>query len=237
MIKAILVDDEGDSIEILQTLIREHAPGVEIVETAGNALEAVQKINALVPDVVFLDVQMPGYNGFDVLDHVRGQPCMIVFTTAHKDYAINALRKGAFDYLLKPVDIAELQACIGRISETLRVRGNRTQRYGIIELSVKEGSIFVNPAEIIRLEASGSYTWFHLDGGVRHLVSKSIKEYEALLDGSVFFRCHKTHAVNLRKVKKFHIGTYCIELSDGSQIETSKKKKEELLVRLKALSV
>ena len=239
MIKAVIVDDEEDSVEILQTLLKEHCPLVKVTGAANNALTAVQKIQGEQPDLVFLDVQMPGYNGFDVLETIRDQDCLVVFTTAHKDYAINALRKGAFDYLLKPLDTAELKACMGRVENKLQKNqgGDTLPRYGILELAVKEGSIFVNPAEIIRLEAAGNYTYFHLDGGIRYLVSKNIKDYELQLDNRIFYRCHKTHAVNLRRVRKFHISTYCVELSDGSMIEISRKKKEELLEKLRLLAV
>jgi two-component system, LytTR family, response regulator len=237
MIRALLVDDEEDSIEILETLLQEHCSDVTVVSTARNALQAVHAIHSEQPDVVFLDVQMPGHNGFDVLETVSENPALVVFTTAHKDYAIAALRKGAFDYLLKPIDTLELTGCMERIRKRLEKNGAPGTRYGIIELAMKEGSIFVQPSEIVRLEAAGNYTYFHLDGGVKHLVSKSIKEYEAQLDSAVFYRCHKTHAVNLRKVRRFHLGDYCVELSDGSRIEIARKKKEELLERLKSLEL
>lgn len=117
MISVILVDDEEKSLKNLSILLTDHCADVTILATASNALEAVKLILDKKPDLVFLDVQMPGYSGFDVLEHIHGNPATIVFTTAHRDYAINALRKGAFDYLLKPLDLDELKRCIERVKE------------------------------------------------------------------------------------------------------------------------
>lgn len=233
--RAILVDDEEDSIEILKTLLHEHCSDIEVSGTASNALEAVRLITAEKPDLVFLDVQMPGYNGFDVLDAITESTALVIFITAHKDYAISAIRRGAFDYLLKPLDTKELKNCIQRLRE--KSEKKKISHYGILELAVKEGFIFVKPAEIIRLEASGSYTYFYLTNGIKHLVSRGIKEYEAQLDSGVFYRCHKTHVINLRNVVRFHVKTYCVELSDGSMIEIARRNKEELVEKLKHLQL
>jgi two-component system LytT family response regulator len=239
MITAILVDDEEKSLKNLEILLTDHCKEVKILATASNALEAVKTILSKKPDLVFLDVQMPGYTGFDVLEQIKEVPVTIVFTTAHKDYAINALRKGAFDYLLKPVDTEELIHCVGRVMEKINVREGQTLSpvyNNIIELSVKDGIIFIKPEQIIRLEASGSYTTFILENNVKHLVSKSMKEYEILLDNTIFFRCHNSHIVNLRKVVKFtHNNGYFAELSNGSVIEIARRNKEIFLERLKKI--
>jgi two-component system LytT family response regulator len=238
MITAVLVDDEEKSLKNLQILLSEHCKEIKILATASNALEAVKNIVHEKPDVVFLDVQMPGYTGFDVLDLIKETPVTIIFTTAHKDYAINALRKGAFDYLLKPIDTEELIQCVKRIREKMDEVENTSAVSGalnnIIELSVKDGIIFIKPEQIIRLEASGSYTAFILENNVKHLVSKSMKEYEVLLDPSVFFRCHNSHIVNLKKVVKFvQNNGYFAELSNGSTIEIARRNKDIFLEKLK----
>lgn len=238
MITAILVDDEEKSLKNLKILLEEHCKDVKIVATASNALQAVKSILHEKPDVVFLDVQMPGYSGFDVLEHIKETEVAIIFTTAHKEYAINALRKGAFDYLLKPVDTEELIQCVKRIREKINAgeskRAAPASFNNIIELSVKDGIIFIKQEQIIRLEASGSYTAFILENNVKHLVSKSMKEYEALLDSTVFFRCHNSHIVNLKKVVKFtHNNGYFAELSNGSLIEIARRNKDLFLEKLK----
>jgi two-component system, LytTR family, response regulator len=237
MIKAIIVDDEEKSLKNLELLLTSYCSEVEIINRANNALEAVKMITAQKPDVVFLDVNMPGYTGFDVLENIRETSCLVIFTTAHKNYAINALRKGAFDYLLKPIDTDELKDCISRVKEVLsrpEVRNSGGQ--GIIELSVKDGIFFIKPNDIVRLEASGSYTTFHLENNVRHMASKSMKEFEALLDPAIFFRCHNSHIINLKKVTKFiHSNGYFAELVNGATIEVSRRNKDLFLEKLKNL--
>jgi two-component system LytT family response regulator len=238
--RAILVDDEEKSLKNLSILIADYGKEIEIVATASNALEAVKAILDLRPDLVFLDVQMPGYSGFDVLEQIKETRTTVIFTTAHKDYAISAIRRGAFDYLLKPIDIDDLKACIARAAE--KITREKTQQqvrtstgtYGIIELSVKEGIIFVRQEQIVRLEAAGSYTTFYLENNVKHLVSKSMKEYETQLDPSVFFRCHNSHIVNLKMVTKFtHTNGYFAHLSNGSAVEVSRRTKDLFLQSLK----
>lgn len=234
MIRAILVDDEEKSLKNLSILLSEYCKEVEIIGTASNALEAVKTIMQQTPDIVFLDVQMPGYNGFDVMENLKESSVIVVFTTAHRDYAINALRKGAFDYLLKPIDVEELKNCITRVQGKISVKSNQPLINSFIELSVKDGIIFVRPEQIIRLEASGSYTLFFLDNNIKHMVSKSMKEYEVLLDPMIFFRCHNSHIVNLKKVAKFvHNNGYFSELIDGSLIEIARRNKDLFLEKLK----
>ncbi|HXB42389.1 MAG TPA: LytTR family DNA-binding domain-containing protein [Bacteroidia bacterium] len=232
MIKAIIVDDESKSIKNLEFLITAHCKDVSIVKTANNALEAVKLILQEKPDVVFLDVQMPGYNGFDVLEQIKEIEVKIIFTTAHKEYAIEALRKGAFDYLLKPIDVEDLKNCLNRV--TGKVNKSSVIYPNTIELSVKDGIIFIKPKDIVRLEASGSYTTIYLDNGVKHLASKSMKEYEKFLDPTLFYRCHNSHVINLKKVVKFisNNGLFA-EMNNGSVAEIAKKNKEEFLMKLK----
>lgn len=240
MISAILVDDEEKSLKNLSILISDHCENVEIISTASNALEAVKVILSKKPDLVFLDVQMPGYNGFDVLEQIKEVEATVIFTTAHKDYAINALRKGAFDYLLKPIDTEELKSCIERANEKINKEKGFAQSpnsiTGIIELSVKDGIIFIKQEQIVRLEASGSYTLFFMENDTKHLVSKSMKEYEALLDPNVFFRCHNSHIINLKMVSKFnHNNGYFAELTNGSVVEIARRNKDLFLQRLKKM--
>jgi len=232
MVTAIIVDDENKSIKNLEFLIQNYCKEINIVNTANNALEAVKIILQEKPDIIFLDVQMPGYTGFDVLDQLQGIETKIIFTTAHKEYAIQALRKGAFDYLLKPVDVEDLKNCVDRVIEKIN---KRAEEYpGTIELSVKDGIIFIKQQDIVRLEASGSYTTIHLDNNIKHLASKSMKEYEKLLNPAVFYRCHNSHVINLKKVVKFVSNNgFFAEMNNGSMAEIARKNKEEFLTKLK----
>lgn len=232
MMKAIIVDDENKSIKNLEFLIGNYCKEITVINTAHNALEAVRLILLEKPDIVFLDVQMPGYSGLDVLDQLGEIDSKIIFTTAHKDYAIQALRKGAFDYLLKPIDVEDLKKCATRVMEKL---DKKTDTYpATIELSVKDGIIFIKPQDIVRLEAAGSYTTLYLDNNVKHLASKSLKEYERQLDPVLFYRCHNSHVINLKKVIKFISSDgFFAEMNNGSLAEIAKKNKEEFLLRLK----
>ncbi len=237
MITAILVDDEQKSILNLEILLKENCPEVSIVGTASNAFEAVKIILAEKPTLAFLDIHMPGYSGMDVLEQIKDvTTTKVIFTTAHEDYAIQALRKGSFDYLLKPLDIDELKDCVKRALEEVTKQNHDSTISKRIELSVKDGIIFIVPDDIIRIEASGSYTTFYLVEGIKHMASKSMKEYELFLDPVTFYRCHNSHIINLRKVKKFvsKDGLYA-EMSDGSLPEISRRNKDEFLEKLKSL--
>lgn len=236
MLSAVLVDDEESSVRNLELLLAETGYSVQVIGKAYNALQAVQLIFTKRPDLVFLDVHMPGFTGFDVLDQIRETEARVVFTTAHRNYAITALRKGAFDYILKPVDLGELQNCLKRAEKECRRR--QSAPGGLIEINVKDGIIFVRTSELVRLEASGSYTIFHLDNNVKHIASKTLKEYEGLLDSNNFFRCHNSHMINLRKVVRYiNTNGHYAELSNGSIIEIARKNKELFLEKLKNLQL
>ncbi|HTF05208.1 MAG TPA: LytTR family DNA-binding domain-containing protein [Bacteroidia bacterium] len=236
MIRAIIIDDERSGINALQLLIEKHIDGVKIVATTTKAQEGIALIEDYRPEIVFLDISMPDLTGFDLLEQLEYRNFNLVFTTAHQEYAIQAIKHHAFDYLLKPIDIDELKSCVRKIiSERERVlRQGKTTFSNTIGLSVKDGIIFIRNSDIIRLEASGSYTVFYLENKVKQMASKSLKEYEAQLDPSVFYRCHNSHLVNLKKVTKFvsHDGLFA-QMIDGSAAEIARKNKEQFLERLK----
>jgi two-component system, LytTR family, response regulator len=235
MIRAVIVDDESKSLSNLKFLIEHNFPEVQVAGTASNALEAVAIIVKEKPEVVFLDIQMPGHSGFDVVEQISDMQVKIVFTTAHRDYAIQAIKKGAFDYLLKPIDTDDLKKCIDRISSL--TEAERKNFSAPIQLNVKEGVIFINPSEIIKLKASGSYTEIYLDNNVKITASKVLKDLEALLDPDLFYRCHNSYLLNLSKLKKLlKADGYCVEFKDGSRAEVSKKNKDELLEKMNKLT-
>lgn len=235
MIRAIIIDDEIKSIKSMEILLEPYQSTVQIISTATNALAGIKEILLHKPDLVFLDIQMPGYNGFELLAQVKDQVKYIVFITAHKEYAIEALRKGAFDYILKPFDSDELCNCLERITNGKTIPHHQKSGKPIIELSVKTGIIYVNQEDIVCLEASGSYTEFHLDGGVKHLVSKSMKVYEVQLDPQLFFRCHNSFIINISKVKKYiHSEGLFAEMMGGKKVSISRSRKDEFLELIKS---
>jgi two-component system LytT family response regulator len=238
MLRAIIIDDEASSINALKVLIERHTPDVKVVAATTEAANGISLVSDYRPDIVFLDVSMPEMNGFEFLDKLGNRDFRLVFITAHQEYALQAIKNKADDYLLKPIDIQELKTCVGNIlarnaGVTPTAKGPAPR---IVELSVKDGIIFIRPDDIIRLEASGSYTTFYLENGIRHLASKNLKECEGLLSSQQFFRCHPSHLVNLRKVERI-VSTdgLFIKMSDGSMPELARKNKDPLLEKLKSI--
>lgn len=235
MLRAIIIDDEIIGINTLKILIERHTQGLKVIATATDPLKGLAAIEDYRPDVVFLDVSMPKMNGFELLDKVSKKDFRLIFTTAHQEYAIKAIKNEAYDYLLKPIDVSELSLCVNKLlkGETER-KDRRSFASSLIELSVKDGIIFIKPQDIIRLEASGSYTYFYLENNVKHIASKNLKECEIMLDPSLFYRCHQSHIINLRKVVKMvSADGLFAQMVDGSMPEIVRKNKEIFLEKLK----
>jgi len=239
MLRAVIIDDEPSGINTLQLLIGKHLEQVKVVATTTRARDGISMIEDYRPEIVFLDISMPELNGFALLQQLAFRDFNLVFTTGYDQYAIQAIKHNAFDYLLKPVDADELKSCISKISGKQEKAGtqSRSTHPNVIELSVKDGIIFIRHSDIIRLEASGSYTIFYLDNKTKQVASKSLKEYEAQLNPSVFYRCHNSHLVNLKKVVKFISSNgFFAQMTDGSSAEIARKNKEQFLEKLKRVS-
>jgi two-component system, LytTR family, response regulator len=237
MNRAIIVDDEAIGINTLKIMIEKVAPDVKVVATSTDPENAVSLIEDYRPDIVFIDISMPKLNGFDLLDRIGQRNFKVVFTTAHEEYALKAIKIKADDYLLKPIDADELRQCMANIVASGRKADTADKpAANIIELSVRDGIIFIRPKDIIRLEADGSYTTFYLDNNVKHIASKNLKECESLILASYFFRCHSSHVINLKKVVKMvsSDGLYAL-MTDGSMPEIGRKHKDTFLEKLKAI--
>jgi len=235
MLRAVIIDDELIGINTLKVLIEKHTQGVKVVAIATEPEKGIELIEDYKPDIVFLDVNMPRINGFELLDALKHKNFKLVFTTAYQEYAIKAIKNKAFDYILKPIHIEELKNCVNGILDALGKNQVEKLVHGnLIELFVKNGIIFIKPQEIIRLEADRSYTIFHLLNSVKHVASKSLKEYEAFLDPDFFYRCHPSHIVNLRLVERIlsDDGLF-VQMNDGSRPELLKRHKQEFLEKLK----
>lgn len=239
MLRAVIIDDEASGIKALQLLIEKHAQPVKVVATTTKAKHGISIIEDYKPEIVFLDISMPELDGFALLQELQFSDFHLVFTTAYHEFAIQAIKHNAFDYLLKPIDTQELINCVKRILDEkektpVKEKNNFTN---LIGLSVKDGIIFIRQSDIIRLEASGSYTVFYLDNKVKHMASKSLKEYEAQLNPELFFRCHNSHIVNLRKVVKFSSNNgYFAQMIDSSLADIARKNKDVFLEKLKNIS-
>ena len=248
-IRAIIVDDEERHHETLRKMLNTFCPHVEISDDAYSVKEALEKIDLKTPQLVFLDIEMPGGNGFTLFDHFEEPPFEVIFTTAHDLYAINAIKYAALDYLMKPVNIRELQEAVARAAKVIGRRGDELsnqkinvlksnlklddKRFTKIALPSSDGIDFIEAETIIRAEAERSYSNFYLENGKKILVSKPLKDYEELLEQCNFFRVHKSHMINLAHIEKYVKGKggYVI-MKDGSHVDVSVRKKDELLSRL-----
>ena len=241
MINAVIIDDEKNNIDNLKGLLLKHCHEVKVVAEAMNAGEGVKMISQYQPELILLDIQMPGKNGFEMLQSLPNRDFEIIFVTAFDQYGIQAIKFSAIDYLLKPVNIDELKTAGGKVvekkkkeSENLRLENllqylqNQQQKtqHRLALATVKE-TRFVNTDEIIRCESSNAYTSFYLTGGEKIVVSKPIFEYEELLKDYGFIRCHQSHLVNKSKVKSWirKQGDHLL-MEDNSQIPVSRNKKE-----------
>lgn len=239
VLRAVIIDDEDSGIRALELLIEKHVGHVKVVATATNAEEGIAIIESYQPEIVFLDISMPEVNGFTLLKRLQHKNFNLVFTTAHEEYAIQAIRHNASDYLLKPIDVNELKDCIARITTEEKPKSREKITYSnTIPLAVKDGVIFIKVTEIIRLEASRSYTTFYLDNKIKHVASRSLKEYESQLDPALFYRCHNSHLIHLDKVVKLISNNgFLAQMTDGSTAEIARKNKDHFLERLKNISV
>lgn len=240
---AIIVEDELRSREFLKNLVEEFCPQVKILAMASSVDEAVEMIERLKPGLVFLDIEMHTGTGFDVLQKLKERNFHVIFTTAYDHYAIRAIKFSAVDYLLKPIDVEELQDAVKKVTEKIADNSSRqtldillqnlkqtaTEDFSIT-LSTNEGLEFLPLKNIIRLEASGPYTHFFIKDNRKVIISRHMKEYEMLLADHYFFRVHNSHMINMKEVNRMvrTDGGYAI-MSDGSEIAISSKKKEEFM--------
>jgi two-component system LytT family response regulator len=246
MTRILIVDDEPAASNILKMLIEKHVPAAKDIKTCNSPEEALKIIGEWEPNLLMLDIEMPNMNGFDLLNRVGNSDFDVVFTTAYDKYAIKAIRFSALDYLLKPVDIAELQNAINKhiikkfqppqeqqklVSNLISNLQQKDQTGFKLALSTTEGVFFFIPSEIIRLEGESNYTRFYFANQKPMLVSRTLKEYEDILAEHDFIRAHKSHLVNKKFVK--HLDKEgLLWLTDGSHIIVSRRKKEEVLKEL-----
>jgi two-component system LytT family response regulator len=245
MIRALIIDDEPSAIETLTFLIQRYAPEITELKSTREPAQGVELLQSYNPDLLFLDVQMPGLNGFDVLKKVDRFNFEVIFTTAFNQYAIEAIRFSAFDFLLKPIDADELKAAIQRFLEKRASDEERQKRvenlkYNLsadgadykIAISTIKGTFFYPIKKIIRLEGDGNYTRLFFEGDKPILASKTLKEFEDILVMHGFIRVHRSHLVNKHFVESVLFDGF-IEMSDKSRIEISRRRKEIVMQQLK----
>ncbi len=239
MIKAVIVDDELHAINVLTKLLEKLDIVIEIVASATSVNDGYEVIQQYQPDLVFLDVEMPGGNGFDLLSKFTAVTFQVIFTTAYEHYALQAIKISALDYILKPIAIEELNAAVKKVStkkvqEAKRVvsllENLHTNQLKSIVLPNKGSYEPINISEIILLKADNNYTEFILQNGKTILVSKTIKEYEDLLINKGFFRVHKSTIINLTHIEKYTKGDGGeVLMNNGSIAKVSRYRKKEFL--------
>ncbi|RRB00906.1 LytR/AlgR family response regulator transcription factor [Larkinella rosea] len=250
-LRAVIIDDETNAREALTNLLKLICPEVEICGEAKNADLGIELIKKERPNLIFLDIQMPGKSGFEMLSSFEKVDFGVIFTTAYQEYAIRAFRFSAIDYLLKPIDPEELQTAVERFKSkvgsvnpqqlqilqeqiettpSLRLVQRKKNDNQRIALPTAEGIHFVQMTEIIQCESLGSYTKFHLVKGPAIVVSRLLKEYEEILDNYYFFRVHQSNIINLEHIKRYVKGDGGqVWMSDNTEIEVSRRRKDEFL--------
>lgn len=246
MIRTVLVDDETDSVRVLQKLLESYCPQVEVVGTAEGVETALAVIQATRPDLLFLDIEMTQGNAFDLLNQLRPLTFQVIFVTAFDNYAIRAFKYSAVDYLLKPVDIDELVGAVERVADRSKQKTIVDQMQVFLEsmgsfhlsqqkmaVPTPEGLIFINLKDVLRLEAKGSYCQIIMDNGEIYLATRTVRDYEEILPEALFCRIHNSHIINLHKIEKYHKGRGgYVEMEDGSTIEVAIRRRQEFMRRL-----
>lgn len=245
MLKCLVVEDDIHSGNILKSMLEAEYSGLfgqpHIARSKKEALEMIREIN---PDIVFLDVELEDGTGFDILHESEYRSFKFIFTTAHDTYAVKAFKVNATDYLLKPFSPSELKDAIEKVINQPRqldlrpevqflidyMNGNKNR----IALPMQTGFEFITVSDIIYCSAEGNYTRFHLKGEKSHLISKTLRVYENLLESDGFCRIHASYLINMKEVKSYHKGDggYVI-MSNGNSLEVSRAKKEAFISRLR----
>jgi two-component system, LytTR family, response regulator len=242
-IKAIIIDDELHCINTLSRQLEKYCPQIKLLTRCESAAAGMSAIANLQPDLVFLDIEMPRMNGFEMLQHMPKINFEVIFTTAYDQFAIKAIRFSALDYLLKPIDKDELIGAVEKVHSRkdhflssqqldLLLSNLYNQKNGLqkIALPTLEGYELVLAAQIVRCESDGNYTMVYFKNGQKLLVSKTLKDIEELLAGHHFFRVHHSHLINLNEINRYIKGDggYVV-MSDNANVNVARSKKDALL--------
>lgn len=244
-VKTILVDDEPGNIITLRELLKNYCPFIEVMGIAEDIVQAEQLIQKVQPELVMLDIEMPYGNGFDLLEKVRPANFEVIFVTAFDNYAIRAFKYAAVDYILKPVNIAELQDAVEKVRKRITEKSVNTKIELLlstikptqadankIAFPTADGLQFETIENILFIEASGNYSNVHIKGRKKYLVGKSVGDIEQILPPADFCRVHNSYIINIRSVSKYHRGRGgFVTMEDGTKIEVAVRKKDEFLAR------
>lgn len=239
-LKTFIVDDEPDGIDTLRNFLIKYCPDVEIAGTANSVDDAVERIKEAGPDLVFLDINMPGADGFELFDRIDDPEFHVVFVSAYDEHALKAFKHHAVNYILKPVNIDELIDTVNRVKKLVSDATlasspstqpvNRAALPNKITLPVLDGLVYVEIDKIIRCEAEGNYTVFYFTNKPKMVVSKTLGSYEKVLVQHGFFRVHHHHLINLAHLERYQRGRGgSVVMSDQKSIAVSQRKRDEFL--------
>ncbi|MBZ4188882.1 LytR/AlgR family response regulator transcription factor [Niabella beijingensis] len=240
MIPAVIVDDEMSNIENLTILLNKYCPKIYVAGTATNAAQGLLLIRTINPALLFLDIQMPEKGGFDLLKSIATPDFEVIFVTAYDQYAIQAIKFAAIDYLLKPVAINELINAVDRAvvyaerkmqNERLTnlIRSMNSKNQMRLAIPGNKETLFISPEEILFCKADNNYTIFYMKNNSKHTSSKPIFEYETLLSAEGFTRCHQSYLVNIHFIKSWiKIDGDRLLLEGGHEIPVARNRKEKV---------
>lgn len=235
---AIIVDDELYGRENLKKIIEIYCSEIVILGCADSVVCAKELINDKKPDVVFLDINMPILDGFDFLEEYEDRNFMVVFVSAHQEFAINAVKVGAADYLLKPLNIKEIKQTVKKLLylKNKEIKFKTIDETDKLVLPTSHGFDILEFDDLIRLESDGCYTKIVIKNGKDKIISHTLKDFEITLPKVKFFRIHKSHLINLKYIKEYSnfSGNY-VTMIDGSKVEISRRKVSEFILRIKTV--
>jgi two-component system, LytTR family, response regulator len=236
MLQCYIIDDEQNAVDALSAMLnKKFVQQVKLCGSNINATAAIEEIEQLQPDIVFLDVEMPQMTGLELLKHFPERKFQVIFTTAHEKYALPALKATATDYLVKPLSPQDVYDALQKCTERQSVKENVTAAASQkITLTTSHEMLLVNVEDIIHIEASNNYSHFYFINRPKIIVSKTLKDFEEQLSKHNFFRIHQSHLINLKYVEavKTNDGDYVL-LQQGHRVEISRRKKADFLQRLK----
>lgn len=236
-IRTVLVDDEPDGIEQLQLLLSAY-PQIDVIATFTNPLKALDQLEMLNPDLIFLDVEMPQMNGFDLLERIRHLRFNVVFATAYNEFALKAFRFNALDYIVKPINQEEISEVIAKADRQYTIHETQLQQ---LRQQLRQGHIskiaipgqhqvtFVDIKDIVYAEASGNYTLIVLRDGKQHLVTRKLKDLQDVLEEQFFLRIHRQYIVNLNMVKSFNRNENMLTMVTGNAFPVSRSQRDRLI--------
>lgn len=229
MMKIILIDDEKDALEALEWKIKRIIDNVQITKSSSPII-GVDLVKEIQPDIVFLDIQMPEMDGFSFIDKFQYRDFEVIFTTAHDEYGIKAVKAKALDYLLKPVDVDELTLAIAKLKNEINNKKNKEEE-SLSKISIQaDGKVYLlSKEDVLYLKSDKSYTTIHLTKGKKIIATKTLKQIQKKFNAPEFLRVHNSYVVNLKHVIEYNKSFNELKLKDNTIVAVSRSKKNELI--------